>query len=32
MARRFGNKLVAKRVTAIAKPGKHSDGNGLYLR
>ena len=31
MARRFGNKLVAKQVTAITKPGKHSDGNGLYL-
>lgn len=31
MARRFSNKLVAKQVTAINKPGKHSDGNGLYL-
>ena len=31
MARRFSNKLVAKQVTAITKPGKHSDGNGLYL-
>jgi hypothetical protein len=31
MARRFSNKLVAKQVTAIPKPGKHSDGNGLYL-
>lgn len=31
MARRFSNKLVAKQVTAISKPGKHSDGNGLYL-
>ncbi|MBG6118958.1 integrase [Sphingobium sp. AEW010] len=31
MARRFGNKLVAKQVAAITKPGKHSDGNGLYL-
>ena len=31
MARRFSNKLVAKQVAAITKPGKHSDGNGLYL-
>lgn len=31
MARRFSNKLVAKQVPAISKPGKHSDGNGLYL-
>jgi hypothetical protein len=31
MARRFSNKLVAKQVIAITKPGKHSDGNGLYL-
>lgn len=31
MARRFSNKLVAKQVSAISKPGKHSDGNGLYL-
>ncbi len=31
MARRFSNKLAAKQVTAITKPGKHSDGNGLYL-
>ena len=31
MARRFSNKLVAKQVSAITKPGKHSDGNGLYL-
>lgn len=31
MARRFSNKLVAKQLTAITKPGKHSDGNGLYL-
>lgn len=31
MARRFSNKLVAKQVTAITKPGRHSDGNGLYL-
>ena len=30
MARSFSNKLVAKQVTAITKPGKHSDGNGLY--
>lgn len=31
MARRFSNKLAAKQVMAITKPGKHSDGNGLYL-
>lgn len=31
MARKFSNKLVAKQVTAITKPGRHSDGNGLYL-
>jgi len=31
MGRRFSNKLAAKQVTAITKPGKHSDGNGLYL-
>jgi integrase len=31
MARRFSNKLAAKQVTAITTPGKHSDGNGLYL-
>jgi integrase len=31
MARRFSNKLVAKQVATICKPGKHSDGNGLYL-
>lgn len=31
MARRFSNKLIAKQVTAITKPGKHSDGDGLYL-
>ena len=31
MARRFSNKLVAKQVIAINKPGRHSDGNGLYL-
>ena len=31
MARRFSNKLVAKQVAAITRPGKHSDGNGLYL-
>ncbi len=31
MARRFVNKLAAKQVMAIKKPGKHSDGNGLYL-
>jgi hypothetical protein len=31
MARRFSNKMAAKQVTSITKPGKHSDGNGLYL-
>lgn len=31
MARRYSNKLAAKQVSAITKPGKHSDGNGLYL-
>lgn len=31
MARRFCNKLAAKQVMAITRPGKHSDGNGLYL-
>lgn len=31
MGRRFSNKLAAKQVMAITKPGKHSDGNGLYL-
>lgn len=31
MARRFSNKLVAKQVQAITKPGRHSDGNELDL-
>ena len=32
MSRRVSNKLVVKQIAAIARPGKHSDGNGLYLR
>ena len=32
MSRRVCNKLVVKQIAAIARPGKHSDGNGLYLR
>jgi integrase len=32
MARRVSSKLVVKQLAAISKSGKHSDGNGLYLR
>ena len=32
MSRRVSNKLVVKQIAAIARPGKHSDGNSLYLR
>src|SRR5215207_2085871 len=28
---RTSNKLKAKAVAALTKPGRHSDGNGLYL-
>lgn len=31
MASGSSNELVAKHATAITKPGRHSDGNGLYL-
>ena len=29
---RARNKLTARTVAALSKPGKHSDGGGLYLR
>jgi hypothetical protein len=29
---RARNKLTARAVAALAEPGKHSDGGGLYLR
>lgn len=32
MSSRARNKLTVKQVTAITKPGVHSDGGGLYLR
>lgn len=32
MSSRARNKLTAKGAAAIAKPGVHSDGGGLYLR
>ena len=32
MSSRARNKLTAKQVAAITKPGIHSDGGGLYLR
>lgn len=31
MADRTANKLTAKQVEALDKPGRYSDGNGLYL-
>jgi integrase len=31
MAKRVSNKLSAREVTALTTPGRHADGNGLYL-